>query len=85
MIEPDNINHLIRKAISDDKGLKELYAKIADIYGLTIPKIIINYDGEVEVKWIDETNHHILSEIEILINHRIEQIKSYYSKKYISS
>ena len=70
---------LISEAILNDKQLKALHSKRAKIYSIATPTAIMKDNGEIENVWIDETNHPILPEINKMIDHRIEQIKSSYS------
>ncbi len=69
---------LISEAILNDKQLRQLHAKKAEIYSLATPTVILGKDGKAETVWIDETNHPLLSKINEMIEQRTEQIKQWF-------
>ena len=71
----------IWEAIVTDKSLDKLYAKRMEIYSVITPTFILNKStGIAETVWIDDKNNPILSNIEELIELRIQQIKQAYEK-----
>jgi len=50
-----------------------------NIYLFSTPSIIFKY-VEIETIWIDETNHLLLSKINEMIEHRTEQIESFFTR-----
>jgi hypothetical protein len=75
----DVSSRLISEAILNDKQLQALHAERAKIYSLATPTVELKENGDTETVWIDETNHPNLSKINEMIEHRTEQIKSFYS------
>lgn len=79
MINIQNELQLMYEFILNDGYLQQLQAKRVEIYSLIVPTVILKEDGVVETVWVDETNHSILSNINILIEHRIKQIENFYA------
>ena len=76
--KPAVSSRLITEAILNDKQLQQLHAKIAEIYSLASPTVILGKDGKSETVWIDETNHPLLPKINEMIEQRTEQIKQWF-------
>jgi len=72
-------SRLIIEAILNDKQLQSLHAERAKIQSLATPTVVVKENGDTETVWIDETNHPNLYKINEMIEHRIEQIKNFYS------
>lgn len=71
----------IWEALVTDKGLEKLYDKRREIYSIATPTVILNKSiGVAGTVWIDDKNNPILSNIEELIELRIQQIKQTYEK-----
>lgn len=71
-------SELIKITISNDEILKELYSRRAKLLQSSIYKVIVT-KTKVETTWSIEINI-LLNHIDELINHRIEQIESFYSR-----
>jgi len=76
--KPAVSSRLISEAILNDKQLRQLYAKRAEIYSLATPTVILGKDGKAETVWIDEINHPLLPKINEMIEQRTEQIKQWF-------
>ncbi len=71
-------SHLISEAILNDKQLRHLRAKRAEIYSLATSTVILKKDGKAETVWIDETNHPLLPNINEMIEYRTKQIEQWF-------
>jgi hypothetical protein len=76
--KPAVSSRLISEAILNDKQLRQLHDKRAEIYSLATPTVILVKDGKAETVWIDETNHPLLPKINEMIEQRTEQIKQWF-------
>lgn len=72
-------DRLVQKAIIEDQQLQRLNAERVKICSLATPTVVLK-DGKEVVVWIDETTEPLLSKINELIEHRINQIKRFYDK-----
>jgi len=79
MTPKENKSQLIHEAILNDRALQQLNCKKAEIYSLAVPAMILKKDGSIENVWFDETNHPLLSKINQMIEHRINQIKDFFN------
>ena len=77
-------DRLLLEAVLNDAYLKQLRARITEIYLLAIPVVVKGDDDKERLIWIDETNHPLLSKINELINERTEQIKNHFHASHRS-
>jgi len=79
MTPKENKSQLIHEAILNDMALQQLNSKKVEIYSVAVPSMILKEDGSIENVWFDETNHPLLSKINQMIEHRINQIKDFFN------
>ena len=80
---PDCINivlsHVVVEALQNDKHLVELYKRLNELYSKAIPQVIQVSPTEFKAKYPDVFNE-LVSQIQSEINHRQEQIISFYNR-----
>ena len=73
------LSPVVVKALQNDKHLVELYKRLNELYSKAIPQVIQVSPTEIKAKYPDVFNE-LVSRIQSEINHRQEQIISFYNR-----
>lgn len=73
------LSPVVVKALQNDKHLVELHKRLNELYSKAIPQVIQVSPTEFKAKYPDVFNE-LVSRIQSEINHRQEQIISFYNR-----
>jgi hypothetical protein len=75
-----SISKLITEAISRDLIIDVLKEKKAELVGLMTPKYIVDTKTNTAKPVYNKADTDVLKKIDLLVEHRIEQIKDHFTK-----
>lgn len=75
------IRQKLAEALVSDEVLRELHAERVKICSITTPAMLMDRRGNVTLTWVDEAGIPNLQKIDEMIEHRIKQIRDFYSAR----